>query len=942
MGDEGARAVVGEGRAGSSRAETDVVHPMTADVAAHEARVAVALAEQAVEHATKRRRQLPEVALLAAGVTRGVADGAVGSHERQASLAGEHHETLGAPRDGVRQPTDVLDEDGGLEVEGHEPEGVLLHHAVHGALLGQAQAAEEGQPERASLDAEAADFTLLGSEGPAATRAGLQHRKRRGERALEGRIDAWRRFRAERVASEHHPRARGGAPPREREVDVVVGGPGARGLEGVDGAAMGGRGRGLRRAARCAAVRGQGPRVGAEAEALAAPRAAHVKQAALEGRERVTIEVRRRDAERFAVGDGPAKSLQDERRAFAPGHGGRLGQEVHPDILRPPLGIEGPFADELAALDTRRAHEHRVFVRHGLRRRLGVVAAARDQDEDEERGPEGVDEAREAPDARDMRALVSIACLVALAAAPAAAQDLVLEGTLPAGPERFAFVPFEVPAGTREIVFTHGQVLDENIVDFGLNGPDPEGLSPSVFRGWSGSNGDVTQITAGAATPGYLPGPLDGAWELVLGAAKVDVDPAPYRIELTFRDEAAVEACAADAACVTLPPDPDRGPYLPPAPLRDVPGWYAGDLHVHSIHSGDATPTLDALADAAASIGLDWIEVSEHNTTSHLTVLSAVQARHRDVLLLPGIEWTTYGGHGNAIGLRRFVDHKVGSRGVTLEASVAEIRESGAVFAPVHPLIGIGDLCIGCDWDTSVDRSLIDALEVINGDIDGTGRARLEVNLQLWDEWCDEGRHVVAIGGSDSHRGLERLPTASPLGEPTTLVQADALSVDGLLAGLRAGRTVVKLGGPDDAMVELEVEAPAMRSGDTVVAEEATFVVRVSEGGGEAVPDALSLVVDGVERRRDEVGALPYETRITLLAPATGETRLRAEVWSGPLRRTLTSHLWLRRPEAGSAGGGGCAASAAGAGALVGLLCLALGRKRRTPPAPWHGPGDER
>ena len=116
----------------------------------------------------------------------------------------------------------------------------------------------------------------------------------------------------------------------------------------------------------------------------------------------------------------------------------------------------------------------------------------------------------------------------------------------------------------------------------------------------------------------------------------------------------------------------------------------------------------------------------------------------------------------------------------------------------------------------------------------------------------------------------------------------------------------------------------------------------VCVGGGEAVPDALSLVVDGVERRRDEVGALPYETRITLLAPATGETRLRAEVWSGPLRRTLTSHLWLRRPEAGSAGGGGCAASAAGAGALVGLLCLALGRKRRTPPAPWHGPGDER
>ncbi|MEO0321524.1 MAG: CehA/McbA family metallohydrolase [Myxococcota bacterium] len=545
------------------------------------------------------------------------------------------------------------------------------------------------------------------------------------------------------------------------------------------------------------------------------------------------------------------------------------------------------------------------------------------------------------------------ASLLALAvAAPAAAQDLVLEGTLPAGPERFAFVPFEVPAGTREIVFTHGQVLDENIVDFGLNGPDPEALSPSAFRGWSGSNGDVTQITGEAATPGYLPGPLAGSWELVLGAAKVDVAPAPYRVELTFRDAGAVAACAADEACVTLPPDPDRGPYVPPAPLREGPGWYAGDFHVHSVHSGDATPTLDELADAAASIGLDWVEVSEHNTTSHLTVLSAVQARHGDLLLLPGIEWTTYTGHGNAIGLRRFVDHKLGSRGVSLEASVAEIRATGALFAPVHPLIGIGDLCIGCDWDLSVDRSLVDALEVINGDIDGTGRARLEANLALWDSWCDEGRHVVAIGGSDSHRGLERRPTASPLGEPTTLVQAASLSVDALLNGLRAGRTVVKLGGPDEAMVELEVLAPAVRDGDTVTAPEASFVVTVTAGGGEAVPDALSLVVDGAERRREAIASLPFETRITLEAPATGETRLRAEVWSGDLRRSLTSHLWLARPAAtpgedmgdagGERGGGGCAVGGAPGTVLVALLALARRRKRRNPPRPWHGPVDER
>ena len=41
--------------------------------------------------------------------------------------------------------------------------------------------------------------------------------------------------------------------------------------------------------------------------------------------------------------------------------------------------------------------------------------------------------------------------------------------------------------------------------------------------------------------------------------------------------------------------------------------------------------------------GLDFVEFSEHNTTSQLQYLTAVQARHPDVLLLPGIEVTFFG-----------------------------------------------------------------------------------------------------------------------------------------------------------------------------------------------------------------------------------------------------------------------------------------------------------
>ncbi|MCA9786893.1 MAG: hypothetical protein KC488_10090, partial [Candidatus Cloacimonetes bacterium] len=65
----------------------------------------------------------------------------------------------------------------------------------------------------------------------------------------------------------------------------------------------------------------------------------------------------------------------------------------------------------------------------------------------------------------------------------------------------------------------------------------------------------------------------------------------------------------------------------------------AGDFHVHSVHSGDARPTLDEIATAAEQVGLDFVEISEHDTTAHLQLLSAVQARHPGVLLVPGIWW---------------------------------------------------------------------------------------------------------------------------------------------------------------------------------------------------------------------------------------------------------------------------------------------------------------
>jgi hypothetical protein len=124
--------------------------------------------------------------------------------------------------------------------------------------------------------------------------------------------------------------------------------------------------------------------------------------------------------------------------------------------------------------------------------------------------------------------------------------------------------------------------------------------------------------------------------------------PARYHIEIVLR------------TAPTLPAQPERRPYAHVPALATGPRWYAGDFHVHSRESGDASPTLDEVATFARGRGLDFVELSEHNTVSQLDLLAAAQARHPALLFVPGSEVTTYGGHANAIGATRWVDFRVG------------------------------------------------------------------------------------------------------------------------------------------------------------------------------------------------------------------------------------------------------------------------------------------
>lgn len=533
-----------------------------------------------------------------------------------------------------------------------------------------------------------------------------------------------------------------------------------------------------------------------------------------------------------------------------------------------------------------------------------------------------------------MAAAVGGLLLLQGARASAADTTLQLSGDVPlTGPDHF-FVDFDVPPGTKEIEVAHDDLSAENILDFGVN--DPNG-----FRGWGGGNSEPAIIGELAASRSYVPGVIGaGTWRVVIGKALIKQTPAKYQLSITLRDTA------------TLAPQNERAPYAPVAALEVGSRWYAGDFHVHSVESGDARPSLDELASFARGRGLDFALISDHNTLTQLEFITDAQSRHPKLLLLPGMEYTTYGGHANVIGATQWVDHKIGQPGVTIQGAVEAFRAQGAIVSLNHPTQDLGDLCIGCAWQHDLDLSLVGAVEVMTGTPATLDYLPKVKAIDYWETLLDQGYHLPAIGGSDDHRaGVNLTVLQSPIGDPTTLVFADELSVQGIIDGVRSGRTVVKLWGPAEAMAELS--SSVAPQGDTVTAMATILSAKITGGAGKSV----RFVKNGKALGKALVASDPFTHTLEVQSPISGEDRYRVEVLDDNGRRTLTSYLWLTAPAVADAGadagadasgtdagghntgatvaGGGCGCTLApqarrlGSRGLVFLLPLLLWRRRQ-------------
>ena len=416
--------------------------------------------------------------------------------------------------------------------------------------------------------------------------------------------------------------------------------------------------------------------------------------------------------------------------------------------------------------------------------------------------------------------------LVALVAATLAARaavangdpDIVLHGALSGTDEKtWHLVPFEVPPGTTRITvdFDYSTRDARTTIDLGL-------LGPGGLRGWSGGNKHGFTIAATDATPSYLPGPLEpGQWNLLLGVPNIRPGThAEYTAHVQLEHAA------------TLPAP--TGPVL-----RSEPGWYRGDLHMHTAHS-DGTclsqrqqrvpcPTFFT-AQTASERGLDFIAITDHNTVSQADAIRELQPYFDTLLLIPGRELTTFEGHANLFGTLAPLDFKVGSPAVPdWNSLLQDIEPTGGLLSINHPIRPSGEECMGCGWTPhgQVDYTRVQAVEVVNGlDADTPFSG-----IGFWESLLNQGYRITAIGGSDNHDPLR--PAVNPqtlrqpndagspspetlaklksnsglLGTPTTVIYADQLSAAGILAAIRRGRVCIDVMGTRDRLLDISATA---------------------------------------------------------------------------------------------------------------------------------------
>ena len=319
--------------------------------------------------------------------------------------------------------------------------------------------------------------------------------------------------------------------------------------------------------------------------------------------------------------------------------------------------------------------------------------------------------------------------------------------------------------------------------------------------------------------------------------------------------------------------------------------YRAFEMHCHTQHS-DGKFTLQELLDAACAYGFAGICLTDHNTSSGIRQLPEVDSR--GLLVVPGIEWTTFFGHLLVLGCSRYVDWRT-VQPDTIDTALREIRRAGGVSGVAHPFELGAPLSCGSHWDFQVkDWSLVDYMEVWSGDAPHR-RLKNQLALSFYDGLLSKGHRLALTAGRDWH---------GPDGKTRPIVSATYLGIENgpiransVLRAIRMGRTYVTVG-PELAL-SVWKNGTSFQIGDTIPAGtvHVSFKTKETEGktawgNNGAQPQEMRVIINGANAWMSQIGQTQAE--FSLDVP---KGWMRMEVW-GMLenewnRLALTSPFYI-------------------------------------------------
>lgn len=444
----------------------------------------------------------------------------------------------------------------------------------------------------------------------------------------------------------------------------------------------------------------------------------------------------------------------------------------------------------------------------------------------------------------------------------------------PADERTLRHVPFEVPDNVDQLhislaynarIGSDPRLTGGNTLDIGLFDEQGTESGGPGLRGWSGSERTEITIDREWATPPYRAGaPGSGTWHLLFGAYKVDMNGMDIDITVTF-----------DAG--------NQPPEVPPWPSLDEltrgavppaaePGWYRGDLHMHTVYSdGDSYP--HEVAAIAYSVGLDFYGITDHNRAQ--SPVGLVPEGDGWPVLVPGVEVTTYAGHFNVWGTEGWYDFR-DATAAGIQAAVDAARAEGGLLSLNHPKP------FGPSWDFP-EVTGFDCIEPWN-----SWWPRL--NNMSTGYWADvlagdspEHWHV-GIGGSDTHKNKSPGAIWNPMSEatmgfPTTWIQTDeALTPESVIDAIRAGRCFISES-PSGPQIYTRLEDNEIVT--RVVGAQGDALLAIGPHGvlsAAALPDHDTTTRWTIAEYRDD--EIPF-IRFELHTPTSGIRALSNPVWLG-------------------------------------------------------------